>query len=870
MKASRAPVGFAAFAQNQLPALAMKAWFKIKSATGDVAALTEMARPATSSGLVVLGLCTALVLAASVSSHLSQTLSLTLLAALAVCGLFFLAAMGMGRLHFAGLPQVNGVQQIADALPDAVMVASRLGHPVYANPMFRALVGDAHGSGLSALEATFLGQPQASSALFRLVRAGERGDAWSEDFEIAPTGVNQAAFKSLRMSVSPVAAGAIDVGPLVVWRIQDVTEERTIIRQRSAAAEQLLAAYDRAPVGLLVARADGTPTHVNATLAAWLGTVPGDERFGSVQGTLTAAVVRASQPMMELSGAPCDVPAPGGRPLALMISTLPQGEDSDGFVAPHARAFLVAKRSREVGPTLALGAADVSVAHFYQSAPFGIASVSASGAVSAMNGAFERLMGVGLQAVGRPAIDVLCGNDATVMREEAQGRLNEALAGWGQIAPLDLTFAPKTGPAGVPLGRRVYMSPLTGVRGSDEAAVLYVIDTTEQKALEAKFAQSQKMEAVGNLAGGLAHNFNNVLTAIIGSADLMLQTHRATDPAHKDIQNIKQSANRAAALVSQLMAFSRQQTLALEVLHLGEVMVDLRSMLKAQLQDKNELKITTDRDLWYVTADKIQIEQVLLNLAGNASHAMANGGTFSVRTKNVSERDSQKLDHPGFQVGEYVLIEAEDTGTGMTQDVLAKIFEPFFTTKEIGKGTGFGLATVYGIVKQLSGYIFPESTLGKGTIFRIYLPRSHVENEAAFLEKRAAKKEQKTSDLTGNSTVLVVEDEDMVRSVAVRSLTRLGYTVLEAANGLEALDMVALHSATIDIVVSDVVMPEMDGPSFLKAVRKSHPDLKIIFVSGHTNEAFKTTMGENEAFAFLQKPFSLPQLAAKVKEELTR
>jgi two-component system, cell cycle sensor histidine kinase and response regulator CckA len=202
-------------------------------------------------------------------------------------------------------------------------------------------------------------------------------------------------------------------------------------------------------------------------------------------------------------------------------------------------------------------------------------------------------------------------------------------------------------------------------------------------------------------------------------------------------------------------------------------------------------------------------------------------------------------------------------------EVLEKIFEPFFTTKEVGKGTGLGLATVYGIVKQSSGFIYADSQPGAGTTFRIFLPRFHVERDAeALSQKPAQRKDLQQADLTGNATVLIVEDEDMVRSVAVRSLTRLGYNVLEASNGVEALDVVAARKGAVDIVVSDVVMPEMDGPAFLKEVRKSNPDLKIIFVSGHTNEAFKTSLDEHERFAFLPKPFSLPQLAAKVKEEL--
>ncbi len=880
MKAFKAPVGFSARVQNQLLHLAMNAWQKSKTTMDQLATHSGAAVDNPLSWLSALGITSTVLVLALITSQSSQGLSLTLLAVLAVCGLFFLLAIALGRVRVAGTGEHAAIDQIADVLPDAVMVSSKLGQAIYSNPRFDHFVGATSADGLSALEAKFLGQSQASAALFRLVRAGERGDVASEDVELDSSPASPDRTTTLRVSVAPISAGSMSVGPLVLWRLQDITHDRDQARQHGATTQRRLAAYEHSPVGLLTVNRAGVITHINPTLADWLGATLNDDRWPLIHSVLAPALFAASQHGAKQADCECDVPMRSGRPVALSVAgskpvASPPGGKHDvgerfgdydgGHDGGQDQVFVMTRRAYDAYTQPSTAASDLGFAHLYRSAPFGIATVSTTGVMTASNPAFARLMPT-LKAVGTErAIDVLCAQATLEVRTQAQTRLEEALAGWSTIAPLDLTVGPQH-----EWGRRVYMSPLTQSHSPNEAAVLYVIDTTEQKALEAKFAQSQKMEAVGNLAGGLAHNFNNVLTAIIGSADLMLQTHRATDPAHKDIQNIKQSANRAAALVGQLMAFSRQQTLSLEVLSLGEVVTDLRPMLKTTLQDRNEVKIATDRDLWYVKADRSQIDQVLLNLAGNAAHAMPSGGTFTVRTRNVSEREAQRRAHPAFPVAEYVLLEVEDSGVGMPADVMAKIFEPFFTTKEIGKGTGFGLATVYGIVKQLSGYIFPESTLGKGTIFRIYLPRAHVENEAEFHAKRAIKKDIQTADLTGNATVLVVEDEDMVRSVAVRSLTRLGYKVLEAGNGLEALDVIAAHASPIDIVISDVVMPEMDGPAFLKEIRKTQPQLKIIFVSGHTNEAFKTTMDSNETFAFLQKPFSLPQLAAKVKEELTR
>lgn len=438
------------------------------------------------------------------------------------------------------------------------------------------------------------------------------------------------------------------------------------------------------------------------------------------------------------------------------------------------------------------------------------------------------------------------------------------MAGKANIQPLEITVGESR-----EFTRRVFFSTLA--RGSaDEAAVLYVIDTTELKALEQQFAQSQKMEAVGKLAGGVAHDFNNVLTAIIGYSDLLLQTHRPSDPAYKNIMNIKTSANRAAGLVRQLLAFSRRQTLQPEVLQVNEVLTETAVMLRPTIGEKIDLKVEPGRDLWYVKADRSQLQSVLVNLAVNARDAMPDGGQLIVRSRNVTERESQRLQPQTLPMGEYVLIEVEDTGHGMPPEVQAKIFEPFFTTKSMGKGTGLGLAMVYGIVKQTGGYIFVHSTPGEGTTFRIFLPRHFVDAETeAELANGKAKKERQ-ADLTGAGRVLLVEDEDAVRSFAVEALKRQGYEVLEASSGAEAIDMVKEADKPIDIVISDVIMPEMDGPSMYKELRKTNPKLKIIFMSGYADDAFKNAMDPDERFAFLQKPFSLAQLAAKVKEELGR
>jgi len=418
--------------------------------------------------------------------------------------------------------------------------------------------------------------------------------------------------------------------------------------------------------------------------------------------------------------------------------------------------------------------------------------------------------------------------------------------------------------------------------GAEEAAIVYAVETTEQKALEGQMAQSQKMQAVGQLAGGIAHDFNNVLTAIIMSSDLLLTNHRPSDPSFPDIMNIKQNANRAASLVRQLLAFSRKQTMRPEVLNLTDVLADLRMLLQRLVGNPVKLKVDHGRDLWPVKADVGQFEQVIVNLTVNARDAMPEGGELTIRTKNVSTEECAAYAYRELVAGDYVVVEVQDSGTGIPPDVLKKVFEPFFTTKEVGKGTGLGLSMVYGIVKQTGGFIFCDSEVGKGTVFRIFLPRHAAEvrvlAEAGAMQPVTAeangaqpiKVAEASRDLSGSATVLLVEDEDAVRMGGMRALTSRGYTVHEASSGVEALEVFDELEGKIDIVVSDVVMPEMDGPTLLGELRKRQPDIKFIFVSGYAEDAFAKNLPADAQFGFLPKPFSLKQLATVVKEVLEK
>ncbi|MGV3770864.1 MAG: ATP-binding protein, partial [Sphingobium phenoxybenzoativorans] len=407
---------------------------------------------------------------------------------------------------------------------------------------------------------------------------------------------------------------------------------------------------------------------------------------------------------------------------------------------------------------------------------------------------------------------------------------------------------------------------MAGVRGLGEAAVLLSLkDNSEESKLKRQVAQATKMQAIGQLAGGVAHDFNNILTAIIGHCDLMLMRHTPGDSDYDDIQQIKSNSNRAAGLTRQLLAFSRQQTLRPQVLQLPDIVADVSNLLNRLLGENVKLEVSHGRSLGPVRADPGQLEQVVVNLAVNARVAMPNGGTVNIQTYAVPAARVREMRSDILPIGDYTALRVSDTGHGIPPDVISKIFEPFYTTKEVGKGTGLGLSTVYGIVKQSGGFIFAESEAGRGASFVIYLPV-----HAAVTPERTADKPRiadKRGETWGTGTILLVEDEDMVRAVAERALSRQGYTVLTAADGEQGLEVLARGGETIDLLISDVVMPNMDGPTMVSHARKTHPDLPVLFMSGYAEEQLRKSI-DIANVAFLPKPFSVSQLAEAARDAM--
>lgn len=660
-----------------------------------------------------------------------------------------------------------------------------------------------------------------------------------------------------------ISGRSIDGFPgYVLWGAELVTAQRQIEEFIRSDHEKFADLIEHAPIGFYSVDEEGRFLFVNSTLASWLGFLPSDD--GTYRQRLHDLVA---------DSLPASVPpySPFRDPLAHsgeVVLRGPNGHTFQAFVRHDVASMqsmdgggmrlrtrsVVHDLTRERELESALQVSEQYFQRFFEEAPASILMLDGEGRVEQANPAFQHLL-IGAEWAQARFVDL-------VQPEERAAA----------EAHLDLVM--KDGRAGPPLTVRLMGEKQRSVtvyasrredRGRAIGMILHLIDATEQKRLEAQFAQSQKMQAVGLLAGGIAHDFNNLLTAMIGFCDLLLLRHKAGDQSFADIMQIKQNANRAANLVRQLLAFSRQQTLQPRVLDVTDVLAELSHLIRRLIGENIELAMEHGRDLASVRADAGQLEQVIINLAVNARDAMPDGGRLLIRTRNVTTNDPISRGVEVMPPGNYVLVEIADTGSGIAPEILDRIFEPFFSTKAVGSGTGLGLSTVYGIVRQTGGFVFVDSQIGRGTTFRIYLPQHAAAGDTAA---RADYAEDTPRDLTGIGTVLLVEDEDAVRLFSARALRNKGYKVLEARSGEAALEIMNEQVDGIDLIISDVVMPNMDGPTLIKEVRQRRPDVKVIFISGYAEDDFRRKVDAGEEAHFLMKPFTLKQLASKVKDVL--
>lgn len=398
------------------------------------------------------------------------------------------------------------------------------------------------------------------------------------------------------------------------------------------------------------------------------------------------------------------------------------------------------------------------------------------------------------------------------------------------------------------------------------ALVAVLSDATQLKTLEAQFVQSQKMQAIGQLAGGVAHDFNNLLTAISGHCDLLLLRHDKSDPDYADLVQINQNANRAASLVGQLLAFSRKQTLKLTTIDLRDTLSDLTHLLNRLVGEKVRLTLMHGSDLAPIRADKRQLEQVIMNLVVNARDAMPQGGEIKIETETVTLKEDLHRDRATVEPGNYVIVRVTDQGCGIAPEQLPKIFEPFYTTKRQGEGTGLGLSTAYGIIKQTGGFIFCDTVPGQGTTFSLYFPAHEASDEVEEKVVPAAQPRRVTQ--SGEGVILLVEDEAPVRAFASRALRLRGYTVIEAESAEDALKALEDEALAVDVFVTDVIMPGMDGPSWVREALKARPNTRVVFVSGYSEESLTQTRERIPNSVFLPKPFSLSELTATVQGQI--
>ena len=755
-----------------------------------------------------------------------------------------------------------------EAIMEPALISDRGGASVAANAAYLEVAQLAHEVGDSAhapsVDRLFSSNPGMAAPIYRLSKAAKAGLVRTELLPALLIG-DSLTPTQFEASVAPLGKTR------ALWRLRKI-EASAIAGGGSVDARALY--VEDAPVGFFSARRDGRIVYINQTLRQMLGLPDGENalRLEDIMRPEGLKLMKREVRGQSSQRAEVVLRARDGVESTATLITTWSGKGADALTRSVVYVASAAEQQLRRAPVAAAGG-DAAMAvrsddPMFSDAPFGVVRLDGEGIESAVmldaNRSLVEMTGGRAQPGARFADLFVADQGTAALADELSKALDGArtfkLAGTKD----------RSADVFVTLDRQ----------GRPSAA--YVIDTTEKRELEKRLAQGEKLQALGNMAGGLAHEFNNMLAGIILNVNKLEIRHPPGDPTFFELKSINEFAARGAQLIRTMLAFTRQQVFRPEVFDVTDALSDYYTLLRDIIDERIKLDIVHGRDLPRIRADKGQLETVVTNLCTNARDAMiekSGGGRLLIRTSRSDAAAARKDGFTHVTDGDYALIEVVDDGGGIPPDILEKIFEPFFTTKAEGKGTGLGLATCYGIVKQLGGFIYPVSKVGRGTTFKIFLPAftgaiealpeqpSVLENAPAPIQETPAPKGG-TGDLAGRGSILLVEDEDGVRGIAAQLLQSFGYQVIEASDGEKALEIIKEQAGSIDLLISDVVMPGMDGPALLKEARPWLTNTRVMFISGYAERDLAKALEDDRAISFLPKPFTLRQLAERVKAEL--
>ncbi|MCI5047484.1 MAG: response regulator [Aquisalinus sp.] len=754
------------------------------------------------------------------------------------------ALAGRDILHPLGI-----AEDILNVDIDARLVTTRDGVVAYANEAYQRIAREAGISGASGLppriDRLFGQSGPESRKVFHLCRAAKSGKAAEEIItQMMGSAEGTARLRRFEVSLRPMK----DVEEHIAWRLREQEVEDVV--------DQLSSAYAKYPRPVFGLEPSGRIAWYNEALAEWVGTLSSSLEIGDfILGETNELVSGLWEDDMEPS--PARMRKRGGG-IDVQLTPFLRGGVGEGFVCielqPDSAAVMAEQASSSLGDST--------------EAPFGVAMIEGDIGSDAKIADANKMFTEIFEVSGKTPLLSSC-FDERIIRDLASAIKNRS-ANAALARPVEVRLG--EGPSAKIM--HLHARPVKRRRGSygKRQTVLYSVDVSFQRRMEEDYSQDQKLKTIGHLAGSIAHDFNNLLLVIMGSCEFLMRRHAAGDPSYPDLVLIQQNAQRAKNLTSNLLAFSRKQTLRSEVLSITDLLRDFSPFLNRSLTERVDLNVINGRALPKVKADKGQLELAVMNLAVNARDAMPEGGKLTIETKLIPGDKVADYGYAVLEEQDQVLIEVSDTGSGVPAEIADKIFEPFFTTKAEGKGTGLGLSTVYGIIGQMGGRIFLDNRVGEGATFRIFLPAYEVDAEEEAQEAAAAadarRKNAEPADLTGKGRILIVEDEDGVRAVIVRTLQMCGYEIVEASDGDEALEIIEDDDGAFDLVLTDIMMPEMDGPTLIQEAGDKLGNAKVIFMSGYAETAMRDKLGAIEGAGYLQKPFSIKVVASKVKEAL--